>query len=300
MVNRYCDCCHHLAGRPDAAANFYRQNFIPDRWELNYFKLSECWGISLTGHCKDCDGKLEELIPLPKDLSGDALMKAIYDTVQTAHPYTKRSEELGYYGPLEERSAFYRIRDGRAQFRRSVKFLDLFNDYDREQARLWLEQNFPPQKHTEVFRDTGGSIFSSAVRLAKENGDFARAEAILDYMLPCEHETGRREKVKLTAYEFNFEPVINYGCEGIYVDCYLTGKFDESGRYTLQVGSLKTLRRDLDAAKIMGELCGVLMHYESQYVSQNLHRYTPDKELKAEYERQLKAAGEEQGGENHG
>lgn len=292
MVNRYCECCHHLAGRPDTAANFYRHNFIPDRWELSYFKLSECGGVSLTGHCKDCDGELEELVPLPKGLSGDALMKAIYDTVQTAHPYDQVSDRIGYYGDCEQRSLFYKSRDKRAQFRRSVEFLNLFNDYDREQVRLWLEKNFPPEKHTEVFRDTGGSLFCTAVRLAKDNGDFENAEAILDYMLPSEHESGCREKVKLTAYEFNFEPVINYGCEGIYVDCYLVGKFDESGRYRLHVGTLKTLRRDLKAAKIMGELCGVLLHYANRHVNQNLHRYTPDKELLAEYERQLKADGE--------
>lgn len=300
MVNRYCDCCHHLAGQPNAADNFYRHNFVPDRWALDYFKLSECGCVRLTGHCEKCYDKLEEIIPLPKGLTGDDLLKAIYDTIQTAHPYDQVSDRIGYYGDCKQRSLFYQSRDKRRQFRRSVEFLNLFNDYDREQARLWLEKNFPPQKHTEVFRDTGGSLFSSIVRLAKENGDFDKAEAILDYVLPCEHETGRHEKVQLTAYEFNLEPVINYGCEGIYVDCFLVGKFDESGRCRLHVGTLKTLRQDLDAAKIMGELCGVLMHYASQYVSQNLHRYTPDKELKAEYERQLKAAGEEQGVENHG
>ena len=42
MVNRYCECCHRLAGRPDAATNFYNDHFIPTHWALNYFKLSEC------------------------------------------------------------------------------------------------------------------------------------------------------------------------------------------------------------------------------------------------------------------
>ena len=101
-------------------------------------------------------------------------------------------------------------------------------------------------------------------------------------MLPCERETGRHEKVKLTAYEFSFDASVNYGgSEGIYIDCYLTGKFDESGRFVLPIGTIKTLKRDLEAAKIMGELCGVLTYYASQYVNQNLLRYTPEKELKA-------------------
>ena len=44
----------------------------------------------------------------------------------------------------------------------------------------------------------------------------------------------------------------------------------------------------------MGELCGTLMHHAGEYVNQNLHRYTPQKELEAEYQRQLeqKNAGE--------
>ena len=294
MVNRYCECCHRLAGRPDAATNFYNDHFIPTHWALNYFKLSECLGVSLMGCCKDCGGELEKVIPILKGLTGDDLLKAIYDTVQTAHPYDSFSTQVGYYGRCEERSRFYASRDEQRQFRHSKQFLDLFNDWDRERAQLWLEQNFPPEKPTEVFRDTGGSLFSSVIRRAKANGDFDRAGAILDYYLPCEHEGGRHEGVKLTAYEFDFVPIVNYGCEGIYIDCYLKGKFDESRRCSLHVGTLKTLRRDLESAKIMGELCGVLMHHAGEYVNQNLHRYTPQKELDAKHRRQMeqKDAGE--------
>ena len=299
MVNRYCSCCYHMAGSPNAAANFFRSHFIPEKWALNYFKLSECMGVALAGRCMACHGELEETIPLPEGLSGDNLLKAIYDTVQTAHPYDEVSRHIGYYGDCEERSLFYTARDNKSQPRRIKEFLKLFNDYDREQAKVWLEKNFPPQKHTEVFRDTGGSLFSPAVRVAKEHGHFDRAEAILDYMLPCEHETGSREKVELTSYEFNFEAVVNYGgSEGIYVDCCLRGKFDESGRSVLHVGTLKTLRRDLEALQIMGELCGTLTYYANQYVNQNLHRYTPGKQLEKEYER-MREEQRKTGGGDH-
>lgn len=286
MVHQYCHCCRNLADRPNAIANFYRDHFIPERWELCYFGLSECHGMTLVGRCEICGDKLEELIPIPKELSGDALFQAIYDTMQTACPYDGKSD-MGYFGMCKARSEFYKWRDQRPQFRRSKEFLKLFHDWDQEAARLWLEKNYPPEKPTEVFRDTGGSLFSTIVRLAKASGDFARAEAILDYYLPCEHEEGTKEGVKLTAYEFDFEAVLNYGCEGIYIDCYLHGKFDESGRSRLHVGTLKTLRRDMEAEKIMGELCGILHYYENQYVNENLRRYTPDKELEAEYQRQL-------------
>lgn len=287
MVFSYCKCCQRLAGGPEAAANFYRKHFIPREWKLYYSELTELCAVNLAGYCKDCYGNLEEMIPLQKGLSGDALFQAVYDTVQTAHPYDKFSEQTGYYGDCGERSEFYRIRAKRAQAKRSREFLNLFNDYDREQARLWLEKTFPPQTPTEVLRDTGGSLFSAIVRIAKENGNFDKAGPILDYILPCEHECGSSEKVELSAYEFDFVPIVNYGCEGIYIDCYLRGKFDESGRCSLHVGTLKTLRQDLDSAKIMGELCGALLHHAHQYVNGNLRRYTPDKALEKEYQRQL-------------
>lgn len=297
MVYHYCHCCRFLADRPDAAANFYRDHFIPERWELRYFKLSECSCVILTGRCEICGDKLEELIPIPEGLSGDALFQAIYDTMQTAHPYDKK-HDTDYYGSCKERSEFYKRRDKRSQFRNSKEFLDLFNDWDREQVFLWLEKNFPPEKPTEIFRDTGGSLFSTVVRLAKASGNFDKAKAILDYYLPCEHEEGRKEGVKLTAYEFDFVPILNCGCEGIYIDCYLKGKFDESRRSSLYVGTLKTLRRGLEAEKTMGELCGILHYYENWYVNEHLRRYTPDKELEAEYQRQIKQK-EANGDGNH-
>ena len=168
----------------------------------------------------------------------------------------------------------------------------MFNDWDRERARLWLEQNFPPEKHTEVFRDTGGSLLSSVIRMVMANGDFDRAGAILDYYLPCEHESGTGNKAPLTAYEFDFVPILNYGSEGIYINCYLRGKFDESGRFSLHAGTLKTLKRDLESEKAMGELCGVLHYYAHRYVNQEIHRYTPQKALEAEYQRRQKEDAE--------
>ncbi len=297
MVFSFCKCCQHM-GR-NAAGSFFNDHFIPTGWRLDYFKLSEYGGIVLKGRCKICHGDLDELIEIPKNLIGDDLFQAIYDTMQTAHPYDEKSDTLGYYGVCKERSEFYKWRDQRPQFRHSKEFLDLFNDWDREAARLWLEKNFPPERPTEVFRDTGGSLFSATIRMAKANGDFAKAEAILDYYLPCEHEGGTKEGVKLTAYEFDFAPILNYGSEGIYIDCYLKGKFDGSGRSSLHVGTLKTLKRDLEADKIMGELCGILHYYENQYVNKNLRLYTPDKELEAEYQRQLEQ-NKAEGGGSHG
>ena len=53
------------------------------------------------------------------------------------------------------------------------------------------------------------------------------------------------------------------------------------------MGTLKTLKRDLDAAKIMGELCGVLMHHATAYVNANLDRYKTDRQLEMEHWQQV-------------
>ena len=44
----------------------------------------------------------------------------------------------------------------------------------------------------------------------------------------------------------------------------------------------------------MGELCGVLLHYENKYVNGNLHRYTPEAALELEYRRQLEQETKEE------
>ena len=99
------------------------------------------------------------------------------------------------------------------------------------------------------------------------------------------HEELSGRRVKLTVYEFDFVPIVNFGgSEGIYLDCYLMGKFDGSGRYSVHIGSKKTLETSLEACKIMGELGGALLHHAGRYVNEQIHRYTPDEQLLKEEE----------------
>lgn len=289
MSDRLCGCCPHLLVRSEKLDSFYNEHFIPHGWELVYETLSEGAALYLTGYCGDCYGDLEERILLADGLSGDKLLSAIYDAMWTAIPYDKKLGNGDYCGRCKPRSAFYQSCDRWETFRRDQKFLRLFHDYDRNQVRLWLEKTHPERAHTQVLRDTGCSLFCAAMKLAEKNGDFEKARPILDYVLPCEHEDygPSSEGVELTAYEFDFVPIVNFGCEGIYLDCYLEGKFDESGRHTLHVGTLKTLERSLEAAKIMAELGGALFYYASQYVNQNLHRFTPQAALEREYQRMM-------------
>ena len=287
MSDRLCGCCQHLMVRSEKLDSFYNEHFIPRGWKLSYTKLSEGVNLYLTGNCRDCGGDLEERILLTNDISIDDLMNTIYKTMWTVYPYDEKLDGVGYYGRCKPRSEFYRSRDRWGTFRRDQEFLRLFHDYDRNQAQLWLEKNHPGRTHAQVFRDTGCSLFCEALRQAEQNGDFEKIRPILDYVLPSEHEGYSSESAELTAYEFDFVPIVNFGSEGIYLDCYLKGKFDESGRNTLRVGTLKTLEHSLEAAKIMAELGGALFYYASLYVNQNIHRYTPQADLEQEYRRML-------------
>ncbi len=121
----------------------------------------------------------------------------------------------------------------------------------------------------EKQRMTGGQLFDRIIEQARENGDLASFDAIDEYILGDTSDKG-----KLCSYEFDLLPAMNFGgSEGIYIDCYLKGKFDESGRDSLHIGTIKTLDTDLDACKVMGELCGVLMYHENRFVNENLYLF---------------------------
>lgn len=292
---RPCTCNGHMAETDPRRANFYNKHFIPRGWELYYSDslASLRWPptLYLTGRCEVCHGDLKERIALSGNQT--ALLADIYGAMLYEHPYDKRSTEESpfYYGSCKARSAWYRQRDRLTPIERNRQFLNLFHEFDRPQVRRWLEQNHPIQEHEHVLRDTGGELFCKAVQLARENGDMERAEPLLDYILPSDKEDNSyEERVELTSYEFDFVPIVNFGgSEGIYIDCYLRGKFDESGRHSLNVGTLKTLGTSLEHCKAMAELCGALMYHASRYVNENIHRYTPENELKEEARRKAAA-----------
>lgn len=118
------------------------------------------------------------------------------------------------------------------------------------------------------------------------NGDLREIEPIWDYYLPNKNEPLSPDKDSyLTNYAFSAVSTIDFGCEGIYVELFLEGQFDESGNDRCSIGTFKTLRDDAEACRLMGQLCGVLMYHTAKYVNENLHRYTPKRELEAELHR---------------
>lgn len=143
--------------------------------------------------------------------------------------------------------------------------------YPHEDYKRWLDSE------VEQLRLTGGELFERIIALAKENGDLERFHRIEDYTLP----SGRSDQ-KIEDYRFDLCAVPSFGgSEGIYLDCFIRGDFGEYSEKSLPLGTMKTLATDLDACKIVGEVCGVLLYYESRFVNENLYRFTPKDEIKS-------------------
>lgn len=139
--------------------------------------------------------------------------------------------------------------------------------WDRSDWEEKIRRRFKKELNSQ--RMTGGELFERVMERARENGDLARFDTIGDYSLADSLEQG-----KLCSYEFDLMPVVNFGgSEGIYIDCTIRGKFDESGRNAIHIGTLKTLETNLEACKTMGELCGALLYHESEYVNENLYLF---------------------------
>jgi hypothetical protein len=145
----------------------------------------------------------------------------------------------------------------------------------------------------KIKRDTTKDLFLAVLELVRKNGHYDKAEAIMDYYLPSNSEYYKDDELELSDYEFNFDASAQFGSsEGIYINCSLNGKYTENElkRYNhsrgevepetrRSVGTFKTLKDDLEAMKIMGELCGAMIYYAHQYINQNIDRYTPVREL---------------------
>lgn len=123
-------------------------------------------------------------------------------------------------------------------------------------------------------RDTPKILIERVLELVKRNGHYQEVEPILDYYLPSDKER------EFSNYEFDFCALVNPGgSEGIFIDVFLKGEFDQSGEKYCKVATFKSLREDAAAFQIMGALCGVLTFYASQYINNNLVRYYTPQEL---------------------
>ncbi|MDR3354504.1 MAG: hypothetical protein LBO21_05655 [Synergistaceae bacterium] len=123
---------------------------------------------------------------------------------------------------------------------------------------------------------TNETFMREVFKIIEGMPDFERAKGILDYMNP---ESNHVEK--LTDCDFDVIAIPNFGgSEGIYVDCYIDGVYNESGKNgKLKAATLKTLGTSLEDMKAMGELCGIIEYVSRDYVNKNIRLFQPNIEV---------------------
>ena len=132
-------------------------------------------------------------------------------------------------------------------------------------AERVIKEKLPPMKKGTL---TNIRLMEAVIERVKKMPEFERAEPIIDYMLADCY--GPRE---ITKYEFSFVAATNPDCsEGIYIDCWLAGDFDNSGSQRIGAGTVKTLERSQNAIMIMGELAGLLTWVAGECLQEQINR----------------------------
>jgi hypothetical protein len=127
---------------------------------------------------------------------------------------------------------------------------------------------------------TNETLMREVFKIMEGMPDFERAKGILDYMNPESYHVE-----KLTDSDFDVIAIPNFGgSEGIYVDCYIEGVYNETGKDgRLKAATIKTLGTSLEDMKAMGELCGIIEYVSREYVNKNYRLFQPN--IEAENER---------------
>ena len=277
----------------------YKDNFIPTGWNLDYTCLDQpeaARALYLTGVCLHCGGQLGKKFNIPGELTGDALLEQIYHQMESCRPFDQRFDGGAYRTSLSMRAYWYMEQDDLTLGAKNAQFLKLFHAEDQGVVEDWISRCHAEEPYTAPRRDRKSALLYAVLERARACGDLREIEPILDYYLPTEQEPMASDLDSyLTNYQFSAVANISYGCEGIFVDLVIEGDFDDSGANRCVIGTFKTLRQDSDAGRLMGQLCGVLMYHTTRYVNENLHRYTPKRELEAELRRKQACGGQKEG-----
>lgn len=285
-----CTCAATQRGDYREMSSHYCNNFIPTGWKLAYESLHQKDPkriLYVTGWCLHCGGQdLQSGTSIPEELTGDALLEHIYRQMEHYRPFDRRFDDGAYHSRLPVRARWYMEQDDLKQDEKNAQFLLLFHEKDWSAVEDWLRRSHNEEPYTAPRRDRKSTLLYAVLDRARASGDLREIESILDYYLPSKKEPlSSEEDTYLTNYAFSAIADISFGCEGIFVNLSLAGDFDDSSKNQCSIGTFKTLRDDVEASRLMGQLCGVLMYHATKYVNENIHRYTPTRQLEAELRR---------------
>jgi len=285
---KWCSCKGHDAKDWTDVADFYARHFVPQKWVLDYNTLDCEQGRTLymTGVCDHCRGFMRSGVGLAMNIGDDQFLTSVYQEMAHFRPYDGHKEETGlYFTCVAQRGRWYQQQDDLTLAERNGQFLRLFRPEHQPIVKEWLARNHAEEPYSKPCRDRKSTLLRRVLEAARADGTIAEAEAILDYILPTDNEPTSPERDSyLTDYRFNVVPSLVFGCEGIFLELRLEGTFDTSDTHVATIETFKTPRADLKACQLMGMLGGALMHYACQYVNQESHRYTPERELLAQQE----------------
>ncbi len=145
-----------------------------------------------------------------------------------------------------------------------VEKIDRIQNFAQTIGQMTAVQNQEPFEPT-------GNLFTDIYQLAERSGELDKLKFIEDYHLGNDDW----KRFKITNDNFQIDFIVQFGgSEGIYIDAYISGRFDGSGEHKrVSIGTIKTLEDDLAAMKIMGEACAILTYNAAEYLNQNYARY---------------------------
>lgn len=280
----WCTCCGHdddwtLWG------NYYARHFIPRSWTLEYQTMSDHERgrtLYMLGSCNHCGGVMRSGAGLAQNIIGDRFLADVYHTMVSYRPYDWYAPENGiYHSTVIQRGLWYQQQDDMALADRNEQFLNLFHAEDRAAVEDWLARNTLAEPYSKPRRDRKSTLFQRIWEDARTNQAVGEVETIIDRILPNDSEPmSPDDNCYLTDYRFDVVPHLVLGSEGVLLTLYLEGSFDSSYEKSTVLGTFKTRRIDQEACRLMGALGGTLVYYAQQYIIRELHRYTPERELK--------------------
>ena len=120
-------------------------------------------------------------------------------------------------------------------------------------------------------RRTTADYFNETIQAARAAGLLAALDAILDYAEP--------ERDAQPISDFQFETLFQLrfgGSEGMYIDASIRGVWQDGGTAGQRgIGTIKTLREDMAAMLIMGQVVGALTWCARDYIDSNIDDFAP-------------------------
>ena len=136
----------------------------------------------------------------------------------------------------------------------------------KTKAERKIEIEYPPMAKGSL---TIKTFMEAIMKKVQNSPEYKRAEAIIEYMMANEY-TG---DIEITEYQFRFYAAITCPkSEGLYIDCLLSGEFDDSRRKKIGIGIVKTLHESKEAMLVMGELCGLLTWTANEILNEQISR----------------------------